>query len=230
GARRRGGWSEVSALVQARCASRSPAAGRAALRSRTRRGARMARLLQRGRRPQPERVAHLDLEIVERGRVLLQPLLGVLTPMPDALVLERVPGARLLDEALLDGGVEDGAGLGDALAVEDVELRLAERRRQLVLDDLHLRTHADRLRAVLDRLLPPDVQTDRRIELQRAPTRGRLWRSKPDPDFFADLVDEDHDGAGAGDGGGELAEGLRHEARLQAGQRVAHVAVELGAR
>src|SRR5439155_21985775 len=130
GARRRGGWSEVSALVQARCASRSPAAGRAALGSRTRRGARMARLLQRGRRPQSERVTDLDLEVVERGRVLLQPLLGVLPPLPDPFVLEGVPGARLLDEALLDRGVEDRARLGDTLAVEHVELRLAERRRQ----------------------------------------------------------------------------------------------------
>src|SRR5207249_9344837 len=49
------------------------------------------------------------------------------------------------------------------------------------------------------------------------------------PYLFPDLVDENHDAAGAGDCRGELAQRLRHEARLQAGQRVAHVAVELGA-
>src|SRR5207237_10775853 len=109
-------------------ASRSPAARRAALASRIRRGARMARLLQRDGGPQPQRFAHLRLEVGERDRVLLQPLLGVLPPLPNALVFERVPGAGLLHEALLDGGVEPGAGLGDALAVEHVELRLAARR------------------------------------------------------------------------------------------------------
>src|SRR5262249_54275406 len=138
GAPRRRRRAMRSARVHARPASRSPAASRAALRSRTRRGAGIARLLERGRRPQPQRVAHLGLEVGQRRRVLLQPLLGVLPSLPDPLVLERVPGPRLLDEALIDRSVEDGAGLGDPFAVEDVELGLTERRRQLVLDDLHL--------------------------------------------------------------------------------------------
>src|SRR3989442_7939128 len=46
--------------------------------------------------------------------------------------------------------------------------------------------------------------------------------------LLADLVDEDHDRARARDGGGELAERLRHQPGLQAGQRIAHIAVELG--
>src|SRR5204863_4589634 len=77
---------------------------------------------------------------------------------------------------------------------------------------------------------PSDVEPDRGIELQRAATCGRFRRAKHYADLFPDLVDEDDDGARAGDGGGELAQRLRHEARLQAGQRVAHVAVQLGAR
>src|SRR5260370_8120561 len=48
--------------------------------------------------------------------------------------------------------------------------------------------------------------------------------------LLADLVDEDDDGARARDGGGELAQGLRHEARLESRQRVAHFAVVLGPR
>ena len=59
--------------------------------------------------------------------------------------------------------------------------------------------------------------------------RGVMKTPKHDPDLLADLVDEDHDRARARDGGGELAERLGHEARLQARQRVAHVTVELGA-
>src|SRR5919199_6555815 len=74
---------------------------------------------QRRRCPEPERLADLVLQLEQRGLVFLQPLLGVLTALPDALVLVRVPGAGLLDDALLDAGVENGAGLGDALAVDD---------------------------------------------------------------------------------------------------------------
>ena len=47
-------------------------------------------------------------------------------------------------------------------------------------------------------------------------------------DFFAHLVDEDEAGVGAGDGGGEFAHGLRHQARVQAHEAIAHFAFELG--
>src|SRR5262249_55629199 len=107
-----------------------------------------------GRRPSAPRT--LAPRAARAARVACLPLLGVFPSLPDTLVLEAVPGARLLDEVLIDRGVEHGARLGHALAVEHVELRLAERRRQLVLHDLHLGSHADRLRPLLDRVLPPD--------------------------------------------------------------------------
>src|SRR5206468_11002781 len=99
-----------------------------------------------------------------------------LAPLADALGLVGVPGARLLDDPLLDAGVEDRAGLRDALAVKNVELRLAERSRQLVLHHLDLRAHADGFRALLDRVLPADVEPHRGIELQRAAAGGRFRR------------------------------------------------------
>ena len=70
------------------------------------------------------------------------------------------PGARLLDQAGLDAEVEDLADLGDALAVHDVELDLLERRRDLVLDDLHAGGVADDVVAVLDLAGAADVEAD----------------------------------------------------------------------
>ena len=55
-------------------------------------------------------------------------------------------------------------------------------------------------------------------------------RAVHDADLHADLVDEDHHGVGAVDRGGELAQRLAHQPRLQAGLAVAHLAFELGAR
>ena len=71
-------------------------------------------------------------------------------------------------------------------------------------------------------LLAPPIGQDHAGRIVQAPEH--------DTDLLADLVDEDHAAAGARDGGGELAQRLRHEARLQTRQRIAHVAVELGAR
>src|SRR5207248_2735855 len=50
----------------------------------------------------------------------------------------------------------------------DVELRLAERCRDLVLDDLHAHPVADRLGTVLERLDAADVQTLGGVELECA--------------------------------------------------------------
>src|SRR3546814_6408445 len=48
-------------------------------------------------------------------------------------------------------------------------------------------------------------------------------------DLLAELVDEDADGVGLVEVGSELAQGLRHEAGLEADVAVAHVALDLGA-
>ena len=48
--------------------------------------------------------------------------------------------------------------------------------------------------------------------------------------FLAQLVDEDAGGLGLGERAGELAQGLAHEAGLQADRRVADLALDLGAR
>src|SRR5256886_3225978 len=163
-------------------------------------------------------------------RSTLFPYTTLFRSLPDALVLVSVPGAGLFDDALLDAGVEHRARLRDPLAVDHVELGLAVGGRELVLHDLHLGPNAERFGPLLDRVLASDVHADRRVELERAPARLGLGVSEHDPDLLADLVDEDEDGARARDGRGELAKRLRHEARLQPRQRVAHVTVELGAR
>ena len=47
-----------------------------------------------------------------------------------------------------------------------------------------------------------------------------------DADFHADLVDENHDGVRPLDVAGQLAQRLRHEARLQAHVLIAHFALD----
>src|SRR5262245_5885378 len=153
--------------------------------------------------------------------VLAQEVARVLASLADALAVERVPGAGLLDDALLGGDVDQLAFLRDAGAIEDVELGLAERRRDLVLHDLHLRAAADHLVAVLDGAEPADVEPHRGVELERVAARGGLRVAEHHADLHADLVDEDDDGARLGDRPGELAERLRHETGLEPHLRIA---------
>ena len=131
---------------------------------------------------------------------------------------------------VLDPEVEDAARGRDALAELDVELGLAERRRHLVLDDLHADPVADRLRAVLERLDPADVQALGRVELQRAAARLGLRRAEHHADLLADLVHEQAQRLRAVQVAGQLAHGLRHHPRLDADRLVAHLALELGPR
>src|SRR5215212_2877809 len=65
--------------------------------------------------------------------VLLEVRAGVVLALADAAALVGIPGTRLLDDALGTRHVDDLAFAGDALAVHDLELGLAERRGHLVL-------------------------------------------------------------------------------------------------
>ena len=76
---------------------------------------------------------------------------------------------------LLEADLEHRALPGDAVAVDDVELGLLERRRDLVLHHLHAHAVADRLDAFLQRLDAADVEPHRRVEAERAAAR----RSSP---------------------------------------------------
>src|SRR5690606_3614417 len=128
----------------------------------------------------------------------------------------------------LHAQIDDFAFARNAGAVHDVELCLLEGRRHLVLDDLDARFVADDFVAFLDGTDASDVETDRRIELERVTTRGGFRVAEHDADLHADLVDEDDHAVGALDGGRELAQCLAHEACLQTRQRITHVAFDFG--
>src|SRR5881396_2098036 len=181
-------------------------------------------------RAQPELLAHPGLDLRRDLGMLAQEIASVLAALADAVATEGVPGTGLLDDALLGRDVDQLSLLGDAAAVQDVELRLAERRRHLVLHHLHLGAAADHLVAVLEGAEAADVEPDRGVELERVAARRGLRVAEQDADLHADLVDEDDDGPRLGDGAGQLAERLRHEPRLEAHLRIAHVALDLGAR
>ena len=65
-----------------------------------------------------------------------QRLLGGFLALADQLALELQPRAFFVHRAAVDAHVENAAFLVDAVVVNDVELGLGERRRDLVLDDL----------------------------------------------------------------------------------------------
>src|SRR5436190_634108 len=80
---------------------------------------------------------------------------------------------------------------------------------------------------LFDRADAAHVEPHRSVELEGPAPGGGLGVAEHDPDLLAQLIDEDHGGAGAVDRPGELAERLAHEARLQAGERIPHVPLDL---
>ncbi len=160
--------------------------------------------------------------------MLAQELARVVLALADLLALVGVPRARFFDDLVIDAELDDLAFARNAFAVENVEQRFAKRRRHLVLHHLDPRFIADDFLALLDRADTADIEAHRRVELERVAARGGLRVAEHDADLHPDLVDEDDERAGALDVAGELAQRLAHEARLQAGELVAHLAFDLG--
>src|SRR5450755_185316 len=108
-------------------------------------------------------LADLLLDLLRHRRILAEELARV-----------GVPGAGLLDDAVVDAHLDDLTLARDALVVEDVEVRRLERGRDLVLHDLHAGLVADHLFAALDRADATDVDAHRRVELERVAAGGGL--------------------------------------------------------
>src|SRR5699024_9802034 len=114
------------------------------------------------------------------------------------------PGAALLHQVQLHAQVQQFAHLGDALSVHDVELRLPEGGRHLVLHNLGPGAVADDLGAALQGLDTPHVDAHRGIELQGPAASGDLRVAVDHAHLLAQLVDEDDDTVGLGDAAGQL--------------------------
>src|SRR5438270_7669710 len=113
------------------------------------------------RRGQAHLLTDAPVDVDHDLEVLGEEGLGVLPALAELFALVGEPGPGLLHQPEIDADVDQRAFTADALAISDVELCLAERRRALVLHDLHPRAVADHLDAVLDRFDAPDVEPDR---------------------------------------------------------------------
>src|SRR5579875_2368941 len=119
----------------------------------------------------------------------LQVVAHVIAPLPQPLFAVAVPRAALLDDVVLGGDVHEASLTRDAAAVQDVELRLAKRRRDLVLDDLDARPAPHDLLALLEALDATHVHAHAGVKLEGAAARRRLRRAEQDADLLPDLVD-----------------------------------------
>src|SRR4029077_12852996 len=93
---------------------------------------------------------------------------NVLATLAETVIAVRHPGPALLEDAVLERGIDERAFPRDAFVEEDVELGRPERRRDLVLEHLDLDAGAHRVEPRLDDLDLADVQPDRRVELEGA--------------------------------------------------------------
>src|SRR5215469_10994994 len=172
----------------------------------------------------------LLLDLVGQIRVVAQEVPGVLLALTELVALVGVPGAGLAHDALLDAEVDEPAFTANPDSIQNVKFCDLEWRTYLVLHDLHAGPVSDGVSAVLQRLDPPNVQPDRRVELQRLPTGGGFGRSEHNTYFFPKLVDKDRRRLCLVECAGDLAERLRHQPGLQADVAVPHLALDLGLR
>ena len=116
----------------------------------------------------------------------------------------------------------------DTLIIHDLKFGLSERWCHLVLYHLDPGFIAHHLVAILDRTDATDIQSHRRVKLERITAGGGFRRAKYHPDLHADLVDEDHQGVRVLDIGSHLAQGLGHQPGLQPHVMISHVPFDLG--
>src|SRR5665213_2221041 len=129
-----------------------------------------------------------EADLLSNLRVLGHEGARLVPPLRDPLAFEGIEGAGLLEQAGVRGQVDDLPGGVDADAIEDVELGLPERGRDLVLDHLDPGPVAHDLLAVFDRPDLADVEPHRGVELERVAAGSRLGVAVDHADLLAELV------------------------------------------
>src|SRR3954463_5977152 len=158
--------------------------------------------------------------------MLFQEYARVLASLTKTFAAEADPGAALFQYVVLDAEIEQIAFGGNSLAVKNVEFGFAEGRSDFVFHHFAARTRTNHAIAFFDRLNSPDIQPDGRIKFERTAASGRFRIAEHHSNLFTNLVDENQAGARLRNDAGQLAQRLRHQSRLQAHLRIAHVAFE----
>src|ERR1700675_5162706 len=129
-------------------------------RDRLLRAARALRVAPRRCGREAQLLAQLVLDFVANVRVFLQEHARILAALSQALALVGNPRAGFLEQVPGDAEIEQIAFAGNAFAVENVEFRLAERRRHLGLHHFGSRARANHAVAFLDGLNAANVETN----------------------------------------------------------------------
>ena len=154
---------------------------------------------------------------------------GGVPALSQLLAVHGEPGTAFFNEIVINGGVENGAFPADAFGVENIKFRFSKGGGHFIFDDFDSGAAADGgAGGFFDGGDTADIHAHRGVEFEGTSPRGGFGAAEHDADFFADLVGEDHAGSGAIDVGGQFAEGLGHQAGLQAHVALAHFAFQLG--
>src|SRR5678816_3630134 len=117
-----------------------------------------------------EDTLHLLLDFGHQHRIVLQIHLRVFSALSNPLRAVAIHRTSLVDDPRLGSDIEHQARMADPLGVHDIELSLLERRGNLVLHDLHAYVRPDDVLLLLHRTNAANVETHRRIELERLST------------------------------------------------------------
>src|SRR5450755_3585929 len=149
---------------------------------------------------QAQGLAYFDIELGQSILVVFQELASIFAALADALALVAIPGAGFLDDVVVRCQIEQVAFARNAFPVENVELGFAERCRNFVLHHFYPSARTSDHIAIFNGCDAPNIDADRRIELERFAASGRLGIAEHHTDFFANLVDKDQAGTRLGNG------------------------------
>src|SRR5690606_25024242 len=129
----------------------------------------------------------IDPKALGQVRMLLEVGEHLVTALGQAGLAVGVPGPGTGEDPAGLGAVDQLGGAVDPGPVEDLEMSLAERWRQLVLDHLHPGRRPDDLVASLEGFTLANVQADRAVELERVASGGGLRVAVDHSDLLSKL-------------------------------------------
>lgn len=170
------------------------------------------------------------LDFVGNFRMVAQEQFGVFASLTEFFAFVGEPGAGFFNQSGFDAEINQFAGFGNAFAVHDVEINNLKRGSNFVFDDFDAGLTADDIVFVFNGADAANVNADGGVEFEGVTAGGGFRIAKHDADFHADLVDEDDQRVGTGDGGGQFTQCLTHQAGLQPHVRITHFAFQFGFR
>lgn len=167
------------------------------------------------------------LDLKRELRIIIEILIGVIEKMKEKMGIIGEKGKRIIKKKGIEKKIEKIEKIGKEREINDIELEMIERRREIVIKKIKEGMVEKKLVEIIDGEDKENIEEKRRIEIERIEESCSLRREENEKDINEDMVDEDKNEVWKGNGESKIEKRMDNEKGMKERKGIKNLKLDL---